>query len=267
MKKIYSLIIAMIVVAGSLSAQCTIDANAQTTPGVNPAAENLPCIVRTVAYDQTLQGKIQSSYDTSFLGYAATLRVDSVRIDSIAGLPTGISWSRNPTVLLGGGNGCLRLDGTTTDTVGQYDLVAYGTAWLRVLVPNTPLGNIDTPYTYNGNLNRFSPFGGYYVTVINQGDACSHVTGINDFSGDLNTALSVYPNPNNGVFTLSLNAGNRVNGNINVIDATGRLVYSQPIDVLGLYNTTIDVSRFSKGLYTIQVRTTNGYAAKNISVE
>lgn len=266
MKKFFSFIFALVVTMGAVNAQCTIDANAQTTPGVNPTAENLPCIVRTVAYDQTLQGKIQTSKDTTILGYSATIRVDSVRIDSIAGLPTGITWSKNPNVLLGGQNGCLRLEGTTTDATGQYDLTAYGTAYLRVLAPGTPIGNIDTPYTYNGNLNRFSPFGDYYVTVINQGDAC-HVTGINDFSSDLNSALAVYPNPSNGVFEVRLNAGQRVNGDIRVVDVAGRVVYSQTLDVVGMYNTTVDLTKFSKGIYTVQLRTANGYAAKNISVE
>ncbi|HLP20715.1 MAG TPA: T9SS type A sorting domain-containing protein [Chitinophagales bacterium] len=267
MKKVYSLIAGLMLFAGATQAQCTIDANAQTTPGVNPTADQLPCIIRTVAYDQTLQGKIQDTKDTAFVGFATTIRVDSVSIDSIAGLPTGITWAKNPDILLGGENGCLRLTGTTTDPVGRYDLVAYGRAWLRILVPNTPIGSIDTPYAYNGNLNRFSPFGDYYLDVINQGDVCHQSVGINDFSAELNAAFSVYPNPNNGVFEIKLNAGSRVNGSVNVIDVTGRVVYTQNIDVMGLYSNTVNVTEFSKGIYTVQLRTQNGFASKNISVE
>jgi hypothetical protein len=48
---------------------------------------------------------------------------------------------------------------------------------------------------------------------------------------------------------------------------TGRRVFTQKVDATGFYNTSIDLSAFAKGLYTVQVRTEKGVASKNISVE
>lgn len=263
MKKFYLILGLLVSAAGIASAQCTINAAAQTTPGVNPTAPNLPCIERGVAYDQTLQGKIQTSKDTTIAGFQATIVVDSVSLDSILGLPTGINWVKNPDVLPGGGNGCVRFSGTTNDPVGNYNLTARGRVWFHVQVPQFGL---DTAYNYQGNLNQFSPFGNYYVTVINTGSAC-HSVGVNDFSNELNSALSVYPNPNNGSFEFKLNAGHRVNGELVVVDVTGKLVYSQKLDVVGLYNTTINLTDLPKGIYALQLRTEEGYASKTITIE
>ena len=258
MKKIYALLATVILFTGFAKAQCTVNASAQTTPGVNIPASQLPCIHPGVAYSQTLQVKIQQSYDTTIIVEAVHIQVDSVKIDSVSGLPSGISFSHSPVVLLGGGNGCGIFSGTTNAAAGQYNLTAWGTAWLHA-TGTTPIA-IDTPYAYNGNLNQFSPFGNYYLTV------CAP-NSVNAISADLNKALSVYPNPNNGTFEVKLNGGSRVNGELKIIDVTGRVVYSQNLDVVGFYNTTVDLTKFSKGMYTVQLRTAEGFASKNISVD
>ncbi len=268
MKKIYSLVFALVTTIGFTNAQCTINPGAQPTPGVSPTAPNLPCVERTVAYSQDLQVKIQDAGDTTLtivIPIAVHIVVDSVRIDSVSGLPAGLTFSRNPAVLLGGGNGCATISGTTSAPAGRYNLTAWGTAWLRGQV-TTPI-MLDTAIAMNGNLNQYSPFGGYYVDVVEQGAPCVHSSGINNFNAELNAALSVLPNPNNGQFTVNVNAGNRVNGEMVVVDITGRIVYSQKLDVVGLYNTSLDITKFSKGLYTVQLRTAEGVASKKISIQ
>lgn len=268
MKRIYSLLALAVFATGFASAQCTVNPAAQTTPGVNPPASQLPCVVVGQPYDQTLQGKIQAYHDTTFVisGFSinAHIQIDSIRLDSIAGLPAGISWSKSPNVLPGGGNGCVRFQGTSNAAPGNYPLEGFGVVWMRIQVQQ-PI-QIDTPYTYNGSLNRFSPFGDYYLDVINQGGAC-HASGINDFNAGLNAALSVFPNPNNGMFSVALNSGSRVNGTLAVVDMTGRVVFSQMLDVVGLYSTMVDLTNMPKGLYTLQLRTAEGFASRNISVQ
>ena len=90
---------------------------------------------------------------------------------------------------------------------------------------------------------------------------------MSDFSADLNSAMYVYPNPSNGNFEFKLNAGKRINGEIAVYDMTGRKVFTEALDAVGIYTTSIDISRFAKGLYTLQLRTADGFASKRISVE
>jgi len=271
MKKFYFTLIAFSATILFANAQCTINPAVQTTPGANPSKENLPCIERTVAYNQTIQGKVQQNGDTTItvagFSIVANIRVDSVRIDSITGLPTDINWSKNPNVLNGGANGCINFSGTTTDTAGKYDLIAWGTVWFRITATPPVIAPIDTPYVYTGNLNRFSPFGNYYVIVTEKGAPCVKPTGIKDFNAELNAAISVYPNPNNGNFVFTLNAGNRVQGNLNVVDMNGKVVYTKPVDVSGFYSNQFNLSGLSKGLYAVQLRTTECVASKNILIE
>jgi hypothetical protein len=262
MKKIY-LMLAFAMIAGFTFAQCTIDTAAQTTPGISPAPQQMPCIVRTVPYNETIQVKNFSTIDTTVAGYTLHIQVDSMRLDSVAGLPSGITWARTPEILLGGANGCLTFSGTSTDSAKRYPLTWIGTVWMKV---TSSIINFDT--AYHGNLSRFQFT--YFLDVMNSGDSCHYYpvsTGINNFSSDLNSAIYVYPNPNNGVFEFKMDAAKRVNGEVMVMDMAGRIVYNQKLDVLGMYSTSIDLRQFAKGLYTLQVRTADGYASKKISVE
>ncbi|HLP49519.1 MAG TPA: T9SS type A sorting domain-containing protein [Chitinophagales bacterium] len=95
------------------------------------------------------------------------ITVDSVRFDSIAGLPAGIFWNSSPRTLLGGGYGCISLAGVTNAPAGTYNLTAFGTAWMRMDAPQS--GIVDTPYVRTGNLNQYSPFGEYYLTICDYG--------------------------------------------------------------------------------------------------
>ena len=58
-----------------------------------------------------------------------------------------------------------------------------------------------------------------------------------------------------------------LNGEIVITDVTGRKVYTEQLDAVGFYSSSIYLSQFSKGLYTLQLRTANGFASKNISIE
>lgn len=172
----------------AVSAQCTIDGSNLPAPGVYPTAANLPHIQQGVFYDETVQGRIQSSGDTSVLGFTINIRVDSVRIDSITGRPAGINWAKNPNTLPGGGTGCVRFSGTTNASAGTYPLTAWGTAYLYL--SNTPAGAADGPRAITGNLNQYSPFGGYYLTV-DAGTTLSvsaSKTDVNCFGGNTGTA-------------------------------------------------------------------------------
>ena len=264
MKKIYSLLAAIILFAGLAQAQCTVDQT--NTTFFTPAEDSIPCIIQGTPFSQVIQIHIPASVDAhQFIAAAPVgfiiLTINYVKIDSIAGFPSGITAALNPISgqFNGGTNGCVHLSGTTNAALGAYKLTYTGTVSAHipvvpVLFPNggdtiVPLslltGQVNVPDTLN---------------------VCS-ATNINSFTADLNKALSVYPNPNNGTFEVTLNGGSRVNGELRIVDVTGRIVYTQNLDVVGFYNTTIDLTKFSKGMYTVQLRTAEGFASKNISVE
>ena len=164
MKNLYAFLLALLIAGGSY-AQCVIDPSNLPNPagGMYPVAAQLHHIVRDSLYDQTIQVRIPDTSNINFGGFISIdLRIDSVRLDSLQGLPNGINWSANPTVLLGGGFGCGQFTGTTSDTAGRYNLVPIGMAWAHLSAPLLGI-NVDT-FQY-GPLDRFPAFRNYYVVV------------------------------------------------------------------------------------------------------
>lgn len=271
MKKIYFLSIAFLfsMQATFAGMGCTIDS--ANTAFFSPGPDSIPCIERGVAYSQIIQIHVPQTLDIGpFIGFPAgiiILTVDSLNLDSLTGFPTGMTYNLNPADghFLGGDNGCVYAYGTTNDPVGNYPLGVHGT----ISVSGIP-GGFGFPPDTTFQLAQAQSMSGMFqlsVDVINTGDECRPSTGIRDFSADLNSLIQVYPNPNNGIFDLRLDAGRRINGEIVITDIAGRRVFSQVIDVVGLYTTSINLSQFGKGLYTLQIKTSEGFASKNISIE
>jgi len=273
MKNFKTLFVASLLsVSGIASAQCTIDPS--NTEFLAPQPQDLPCIERTVPYNQTLQISVPNSIDLSTivpgLPFPINLTVDSVVITAINGLPTGITTQLNPAsgVFYGGTNGCALATGTTTDPAGNYPLTFDGTITLSGL-PSIPGFNLPSDTTVDLAVLQAQPQNpfSFFVDVIEPGAACRPNTSINKFNTELNSAIRITPNPNNGVFEFTLNAGRNVNGQLKIVDITGREVYNESLAVAGLYNTRIDLRQFAKGLYTLQLRTAEGFASKSIVVE
>jgi hypothetical protein len=247
---------------------CIPDSAQQPRAGISPSPNVIPCVVDSAPYFQTIQVRCPTVFDSvvnlGITTYPLTVTIDSMQLDSVINLPAGITWARYPARLNGGQIGCLTFSGTTTAAPGYYHLGWYGTAWVHA----TGVG----ARTVVGSLNRYS-YVNYYLNVIGAaGDTCIPYnpyanTGINTLSSVLNTELDVYPNPSNGAFTLKLNAGSRVHGQVEVIDVTGRVVFSQDIDLIGQENISIDLSKCSKGIYTVLLKTANGNAARRISID
>jgi hypothetical protein len=164
MKKFYPLLMVLFMASGSY-AQCVIDTANLSNPagGVYPSATHLPHIVRDSTYDQTVQGRIPDTMSISIGGFInVSIQVDSVRLDSINGLPAGINWARNPNVLKGGGFGCVEFTGSTSDTAGTYPMSPIGMIWARLNVPPL-INNVDT-FMY-GPLDRLPMFRNYFLVV------------------------------------------------------------------------------------------------------
>lgn len=239
--------------AGNAQNVCTLDtSNVQV--GITPNDTNAPPVIRGVLFDTVAQIYVPTTYSINYGGSNYTANIIWLNIDSVNGFPTGITYARNPGVsdtIYGGGRQCIRLSGTTMDTVGTYNLNFFGHIHITALG-----GFIDTTVS----LARAATLFGYFLKVDGG-------VGIHDIGGNFNSSLNVYPNPGNGSFNVSLSNIGSVDGEIVVMDMTGRRVYSQKVETAGSFVTSIDLSHFSKGIYTVQVRTENGFAAKNISIE
>jgi len=405
MQKFYFLFIALFLATAS-QAQCVVDPHLavldSTVGGYYPAPQHLPHVVKDSFYSQTVQGKIETGFQQSFtvpvLGaVTATITIDSVRLDSVLGLPAGITWTKSSNTLPGGGLGCILFSGTTSAPAGTYTLNAIGMTWAHLNVP--PLvNNVDTnrygslnqlpayrnyylvvdstpspltasfttrtscasltagsatvtaaggspvdPYTYLWNtgetsytVSNVAP-GTYYVTVTsgvdtttdsvaiygdptpitiavtadsgsrhgtglatisvsggippytyrwNNGDSTSTIDSlqpgtyrvtVRDSLGcitrdsvvianlavgiatttEIAPQLSLFPNPTNKLLNVVIESPVAMNARIEAIDITGQVVYSAPASINNHFNQVIDVSKFSAGVYILQLSSEN----------
>ena len=84
--------------------------------GFSPSSDQLPCITRGQAVNDTIY----------YINYTTLngLTVASLKFDSIANLPSGLTWSTNKpnNTWLGGDSGFIVIQGTTLDSSGQYKM-------------------------------------------------------------------------------------------------------------------------------------------------
>jgi len=237
MKKAILFLAIIIAFASGVSAQCNIDST-DFASGQYVYPDSLPCIAQGTAYSGTVNIKIPDSLDAHLFVSALPantyyLYLDSVRIDSVTGMPTGITASINPTMgswIHGGGYGCSLFSGTTTDTVGSYPVSIYG----RGCVHGTILiYTIDS--CVSGNLGAYL---NYNLNVC-------YPTGISNVAG--NVSLNIYPNPNQGAFTVTVSSATNIVGTMSVLDQLGRVIKVQNIDVTGTKQLLLDMSNLSSG--------------------
>ena len=85
------------------------------------------------------------------------------------------------------------------------------------------------------------------------------ISAVNDVK---NSKFNVYPNPSNGVFTIELDGNTKYDVTVN--NALGQTVYATSITSM---NTTIDLSSFEKGIYTIELKNNSATYTEKIIVE
>ncbi len=87
------------------------------------------------------------------------------------------------------------------------------------------------------------------------------------FDGEIISDLLIYPNPTNSILNINF-FNNRVNDvTIKVINSIGEVVYMSSLDDhYGKYDNKIDLSEYSKGLYVLEINTTENTIIKKISL-
>ncbi len=64
----------------------------------------------------------------------------------------------------------------------------------------------------------------------------------------------IYPNPSNGLFTLTTTTNKLEKFNLTVRDVQGKLIYEEGISVNGAYRKDIDLSGLAKGVYYLHIQ-------------
>ncbi|MCW3127785.1 MAG: hypothetical protein JWO03_3443 [Bacteroidetes bacterium] len=251
-------------VAFSASAQCTPDTTHFTsTKHVYP--DSLPCAVYGQSFAGVVSIQIPDSVDAhEFVGIipAGSLQatIDSVQITGISGYPTGISSVSNPalgpTWLKPGDVSCANFTGTSTANDGRYNLTITGTGCGHFTLPQAAGGGTYDSCIANFPLSRLYPY-----------HLCStgHPAGISEVLNGVN--LGIFPNPNQGAFTVNISADDRIAGDMMVMDALGRTIHTQSLDVTGTKQIALDLGHISSGVYLLVINTANGKAVKQFSVK
>jgi hypothetical protein len=225
------------------SAQCTPD-SARLTGTTYNYPDTLPCITSGQAYSG-----VESFTTPSYTILGQTLSVDSMHVDTIEGMPVGITYVINPSSheLYKGQYGCILFSGTTAVTSGIFPLTIKG--MVCVTVPFVGKECLDT------TLNAV-----YHMTM----EICT-ANGISPLSEG--PAINIYPNPNHGSFTVTLSSADRMTGEMSVIDQLGRTVHTQGIDVTGTSQIAIDRADLAPGVYVLMVNSAKGRSVRQFTID
>jgi hypothetical protein len=188
--------------------------------------------------------------------------IDGVAFNQPVGPPVMYHLTGTDTI-----TGCTNLDsilvnvfpnptasGTSTDEIlgtdGTIDGTFTGAPVLTFDWDNDGTGDFDDPEDLTGLT------AGTYTVVVMDGNGCTATTtvivgsqvGLNEFGMD--ASLSIYPNPNNGVFTVALANMTSENLTLQVINVAGQIVFeadasSKLVDV--------NISEFGNGTYTLRI--------------
>lgn len=78
--------------------------------------------------------------------------------------------------------------------------------------------------------------------------------------------VRAYPNPNNGLFNLTLQLTTADNININVYNANGQIVHTQKLGLINNENVALDLSTLSPGIYNVNIQGQNTQITKRINI-
>jgi hypothetical protein len=128
--------------------------------------------------------------------------------------------------------------------------------WYQCGTPNVLLtGETNQSYTSTAN-------GDYYVQITKGtcvvSSVCETLLGNSNF--EINSGLSIYPNPSKGIFNISI----QEDANVTVNDILGKVIYTNKVKA---GNNTIDISNYQSGMYLLNITNENGSATKKLMKE
>ena len=185
MKKLVLFIALFAALLPAMQAQvCTPD-SAHFTGGTVVYPASLPCITQGATYTGTTNIRIPDSLDAHIFfsalpAHTYYLYVDSIKLDSITGAPTGVNVASNPVSgiwMFPGQYGCVNFSGTTADTVGSYPLSLYGRGCVHGNIGGQPVDSCQTgllPSFVNFSLSVCAPV----VTGVCTPDSTHFTSGV-----------------------------------------------------------------------------------------
>ncbi len=175
-----------------------------------------------------------ASYTVTGTSTAGCIGNSAISTVTVNALPTVTASSSTSGSICAGQSVSLTASGATT--------YSWNTGATTAVIAVSP--SVTTTYTVNGSSNGCSN-----VSTVTQ--AVNSCVGIQT-NANQSSAISVYPNPSTGIFTVEF--ANGLNKTINVTDITGRVVLttSSTSD-----KVNVNISNLSNGIYYIKVISNN----------
>jgi uncharacterized repeat protein (TIGR03803 family) len=174
--------------------------------------------------------------------------------NSVMGAPLkgiDVKLGRNP------GGGCAAR--TTTDTSGAYQFTNVDTGSYLIYVDIPNYGMDSTRGVTITPQNTVSTNNNYAVDSTKIYVDTAQVTGIIN-RVDLNNLVTIYPNPNKGVFSIETNS--TAKQTIQIYDVNGKIVLSYIMNG----KTNIDASSLNDGVYNISIINNEGVINKRLII-
>ncbi len=134
-------------------------------------------------------------------------------------------------------------------------------------------GDGDTS-TFPNPVHTYSTIGTYTVTLTAYNNGCFDTitqtitiftTGINTI--DLTHALSIFPNPNNGLVTISASFSTEEQIQVIVTNAIGEIIYESAPVIASNKLFNLNLQSESKGIYFVQLKTKSGFVVRKLVLD
>lgn len=211
--------------------QCTPNTSI-TQPGIYPdSATGLPSGVVNDPYMQDLQLRVPADTTVEIIpGFPTTVPITSVQLNSLTGLPAGLTYTCNPAncTFPGGSNGCVLISGTPT-VAGIYPLTA---------IVTTTATFIGQPILQTDTLT-------YYIITVN-----SSSVGMDEMNAAAFNVKQNSPNPFTEYSDILFTSPFKTQVEFKMFNMIGKEVFRTLIDAnAGNNDFRIEGRDFSPGVY------------------
>jgi hypothetical protein len=211
-------------------------------------ANNTQATAKTIAVGTNISALIGSSTDVDYFKFSNTAAQKKIRI-TLTNLPADYDvrlYKSNGTQV-----GISQNAGTTAETI-VYNNGAAGTYYVKV-------------YGYNGAYNATSCYTlKAEISASNFKTTDDELLGIEPVFAD----FTIYPNPTSGILTVDFMADADQQSSINIMDITGKLVYSEAILLKeGQNQYQLNLTSLQKGLYFVEMTSQGQKLTQTLVIE